>query len=268
MITKLLADLRTGYALGLRNIRVQAKQHALGYSWAIIVPTLYAVCFIFIKRELAGGAASNTGEEAWAILRAFTGIALFQFWLQLVQEMADFIRRQRGMLRGLSVGPTPFVIAIIFEGILALAIRVALIMLAIPILGLPFPDELAPWALFTSALITLLLSGASIGMALAPWAALYSDIRKALVSLGMPLILISPIFYEAVERTDSALYWVNLVNPLASPLATIADALQGNSWSFYAMPMFYWSLFSFAVLLLCLKQLRYQIPIVLERVAN
>ena len=86
--------------------------------------------------------------------------------------------------------------------------------------------------------------------------------------MNLPLILVSPIFYAAIENTDSALYWLNVANPLASPLAVIADSLQGNESPFYLLPMLIWGVIAFALLFWSLMKLRRQVPILLERLGS
>ncbi len=268
VISKLTAEVNAGWMLALRSIHIQILEHALGYAWTLIIPMLYAICYIFIKRELTGSAAIQGAEAGWDILRAFAGIMLFQCWMQVVQDMSDMIRRQRGMLRSFNVGPTPFVLAIAFEGVIALVVRAILIVAAIPVLGLEFPYGLSVWLWCAACLIVLLLSAMMVGLLLAPWAVLYGDVRKALSSTSLPLILISPIFYPAVERTGSVLYWLNLVNPVASPLAVLADALRGKEWSLYSIPMLVWGGLAVALLGWSLMQLRRQVPILLERMGS
>ncbi|WLG96481.1 ABC transporter permease [Pseudomonas sp. FP198] len=267
-IKTLLNTMDSGVTLALRNIRLQMREHALGYAWALIIPMLYAVCYIFIKRELTGSAADSSDQAGWDILRAFAGITLFQCWMQIVQEMSNFIRRQRGLLRGLDVGPTPFVLAIVFEGGIAVLIRSVLIILAIPLLGLAFPSGIYPWLIFIACILALLLSATTIGLLLAPWSVLYADVRKALTSMNLPIVLISPIFYPATERLDSMLYWINIANPMASPLAVLSSVLQGQSGSVYMLPMLVASGISLLLLSWLLVLLRRQVPILLERMGN
>lgn len=247
---------------------MQVRDHALGYAWALIIPMLYAACYIFIKRELTGSSGEPTAEASWDVLRAFTGITLLQCWMQMVQEISDFIRRQRGLLRGLNIGPAPFVLAIVLEGIIAIVIRAILIVAAIPVLGLAFPSDILLWLWFLACLLALLVSATTIGLLLAPWAVLYADVRKALSSISLPLILASPIFYPALEQSDSTLYWLNVFNPLASPLAVISNVLQGKDCSVYMLPMLISSGLSLMILIWSLVLLRRQVPILLERMGS
>jgi len=268
MTVQSINSISAGWTLALRNIRIQVREHALGYAWALIIPMLYAIFYIFIKRELTGDGDIRSADSGWDVLRAFTGITLFQCWMQVVQEMSEMIRRQRGMLRGLNIGPTPFVLAIVFEGTVALAVRMMLIILAISVLGLNMPTEFSCWIWFLACLLVLHCSASAIGLLLAPWAALYGDVRKALRSLNLPLMLVSPIFYPAVERIDSLLYWVNVINPIASPLAVLADRLHGKAWSYYSLPLLAWGVLSLVLLLWSLSLLRRQVPILLERLGS
>ena len=267
MTATLFSTVGAGWTLGLRSIRLQIREHALGYAWTLIIPVLYAICYIFITRELAGDAVSTGPDLSWSVLRAFTGITLFQCWIQILQDIADLIRRQRSVLRGLNTGVMPFVLAIVFEGGLSMAVRVLLIVSAFPVLGLALPDGIAPWLWFVLCLLSLHLTSIALGMLLAPWAALYADVRKALGSIALPLVLASPIFYPAVENTDSALYWLNALNPLASPLAVISDALRGGI-SIYIGPMLIWMVLSLLLVLWSGLQLRRQVPVLLERLGN
>lgn len=257
--------LSAGCTLALRSIRMQVREHAFGYGWALIIPVLYAVCYIFIKRELTGHSGALTADVSWDVLRAFTGITLFQCWMNIVQEMSDFIRRQKGLLRGLNVGPTPFVLAILLEGALAIIIRAVLIIIAMPCLGLSLPASIVSWFWFFASFFILLISAATLGLLLAPWSVLYADVRKGLSSISLPFVLVSPIFYPALENADSAMYWINLINPIASPLAVISTALQDQVSTLYSLPMFLAGGGSIFVMFWLLILVRRQIPILLER---
>lgn len=249
-----------GWALALRSIRVQITQHYLGYAWTLVTPMIYAVCFLLIKQAL------NAGEgHSWPqAFRAFTGMMMLQLWFQVLKDMAGVIRQQKGVLRGLNVGAEPFILGLLFEGALSLLLRLAIILVAWAALGLPFPSGAQGWLWLALAGASVLLSAAALGLLLAPWASLYGDVRKALSNLNMPVALISPIFYPAVADTASPLYTVNLINPLASPLAVIAD-LQTGGPSLYATPLVVWSALSLALIVWGARLIRRQVPVLLER---
>ncbi|MEP7729353.1 ABC transporter permease [Marinomonas primoryensis] len=266
-MSKIQNMINAGYALAIRSIKIQMKEHFLGYAWVLIIPMLYAVCYIFIKRELTGG-QHDAETAAFDALRAFSGITLFQFWLQLVQGMSDLIRKQKGMLRGLTVSVNPFVLAIIIESGVALFIRALLIIVAIPLLGLQYPSDFFSWLLFFASLLSLLLTATALGLLLLPWAALYSDVRKLLTTITLPILLISPVFYPAVKDSSSWLYWINSFNPVASPLAVISDVFQGVGGGEYILQMLLGTVISILLITWSLMKLGNQVPILLERVGS
>jgi ABC-type polysaccharide/polyol phosphate export permease len=254
----------SGVALARRSISIQIKQHALGYAWALITPMLYAACYIFIKSHLDGDSASAAADGNWDILRAFAGVTIFQWWMHTIQEMSEFIRKNKGLLRGINVGPIPFVLAVVFEGMIGLLIRIVLILVAIPVLGLTFPGSVSSWLWIIGSLAALLVSAVSIGTMLAPWSALYADVRKGLSSVSLPVILISPVFYPALEQSFGALFWVNCINPLAGPLAITARALHDQQ-SVYMLPLLISTTLFIMLSIWSLRLLRRQVPILLER---
>lgn len=258
--------LKAGFTLARRSILLQMKEHALGYTWALLVPMLYAGCYIFIKRQLSDSDLSGASHN-WDVLRAFTGITFIQLWMHLVQETSGFIRRNKGFLRGMNVGSAPFVIAIALEGALSCLIRGVLVTAAIPILGLTLPHAVLDWAWVLIAAVSLLLSATAIGLLLAPWAAIYADIRKALASISLPIILLSPVFYPAIEVAGSPLFWLNTLNPVGAPLAVLNAAYQGQG-TIYASYMLGAGLISIMLSFLTLRKLELQLPIVLERIGN
>jgi len=264
-MNKVLMDMSAGISLAFRNISIQTKEHALGYTWALLTPVLYAICYIFVKRELSGSAENGSELD---IFRAFTGIMLFQCWMQIVQDMTELVRRNKGMLRGLGVGPEPLVFAVIIEGFVGVVIRASLIVASIPILSIDMVTNSLSWLLIAISILTLLFSAAAFGIVLAPWSVLYSDVRKALQSISLPLILISPIFYSAVDNSGSPLYWINIANPLASPLAVLNNVIGAEGGGIYLIPMLTWFLLSILILMLANKSLKKQIPILLERLGS
>ncbi|WP_020408816.1 ABC transporter permease [Hahella ganghwensis] len=265
MAGALISSLSSGLALAKRNIRIQVQEHALGYAWTLIIPVLYATCYVFIKRELSGG-GSVSETDGWDIIRAFGGITLFHCWIQIVRDMSEIVTRNRGMLRGLSVGLSPFVLAILYEGVLALIIRGCLIAAAIPILGLEFPSSVDSWMIIFSCFAILHLTAAAIGLFLAPWASLYGDVKKAIQSINLPMVLVSPILYPAVSNVESWMYWVNIVNPLASPLATLNSALQDATGTPYLLPMLIWGATAVLMIVILVAMLKRQVPVLLERI--
>ena len=253
-----------GWTLAKRSISIQIRDHLLGYAWVLIVPMLYAVCYVFIKRELMG----STDHEGIDTLRAFCGIMLLQFWMQIVQSMSELVQKQKSMLRGLNISSTPFVLAVIFEGAVALLIRALLIIIASQFLSIELPKDFIAWLSLAGCLAALFSTSTAIGLLLAPWSTLYADVRKSLSTITLPMLLISPVFYPAVSNTDSWLYWLNCFNPVASPFAVISSVFQSAELSLYILPMVIWTCLASVLAVWSIFKLKKQVPVLLERIGN
>ena len=267
MIAEAKAAMMTGWVLAKRSIGIQVRNHALGYGWTFLVPALYALGFVYLKRELLGDAAALRDGAHWEVMRAFCGIMLLQFWLSLVLDMADIVGRNRALMRGLNIGPVPFVLSVAFEGFVNLGFRMVLILIAMVALGHRLPSHLSSWMWMGWSLVVLQLTAYALGLFLAPWAALYPDMRKALHSTMLPLMLVTPIFYAPVADPQRALYWLNTANPLSAPITAASSALQDVS-AISPYSLLAWGLLALAVVMWSIAQFRWQIPVLLERIGD
>lgn len=256
----LAADARAALAVARRNLRVQMREHLLGHAWALLTPALYAIGFLTVKRALGAGSDAGWGQP----FHAFVGIMLLQLWFQVLQDTADVAKKNRGILRGLSVGVGPFVLAPIFEGAFSLLVRFVIIAAAWILLGIPAPDDALDSVWLAASATTVLLSAAAIGTVLAPWSAIFPDVRKAVASSVMPMTLLSPIFYPAVIDSSSPLFFLNLMNPLAACLAVIG-AISSGQTPVYADALVVWLAASITLLVLGGRIVSRQLPILLER---
>jgi ABC-type polysaccharide/polyol phosphate export permease len=263
MKAEFISHVRTGWALAVNNSRLQTRKHLLGYSWAIFTPVIYAACFLVVKRGLSGSYETDA-DHLISVLRAFVGVTLLQMWFQLLQDTSGLIRQRKSLLRGMNISEFPLVLAVLFEAAFGLLLRVITIALAILFLGLQFPPNAMAWLWTAIALVSLPLTATAIGLLLAPWSALYPDVGKAISTLNLPLLLLSPVFYAATTHSDTLLFWINCVNPLAPPLATLMDAMAGRD-PLYWQALLVWMALSAALIFASLRQLRAQVPILLER---
>jgi ABC-type polysaccharide/polyol phosphate export permease len=268
MIAEIRSSITAGWVLAKRNISIQIRDHALGYGWVFLVPAMYALGFVYLKREFVADAAASRGNANWEVMQAFCGIMLVQFWLQLVQDMADIVGRNRALMRGLNIGPSPFVLSVAFEGLLNLGFRIVLILVALVALEHPFPQHPSSWVWMGTSLLVLQFTAYALGLFLAPWSALYPDMRKALQSLALPLMLATPIFYAPVADPERALHWLNLINPLSAPVTAMSYGLQGIPAGVPASSLLVEGLLSFVVIAWSILQLRWQIPVLLERIGD
>ncbi len=261
------STLSAGWTLGARAIRIQIAGHILGYAWNFIIPAIYALCYIYVRQAVLGNKAEIAIQDWWDIIRVFSGLTLFQSWYQTLQDTSAFITTNRGMLRGMSVGVLPFVIAIAIESSLAMLIRLLTIFVAIFFLGVEFSITAQMIAWVSLCFFSLLTSAIAIGLVLSPWATLFADVRKALQSFSLPIVLVTPIFYPPVFDPDFLVYWIQIANPLAPPLIVLQQAISGSEVIF-ADTLAIWTLAVVVIMCASALHIQKQVPILLERMGN
>ncbi|MEP5764927.1 MAG: ABC transporter permease [Halieaceae bacterium] len=260
-------SLIAGWTLGARSVNIQVKEHMLGYAWNFIIPVIYAICYVYVRQAVLGNRSIVEPADWWDIIRVFSGLTLFQAWYQCLQDMSAFISKNRGMLRGMNVGVSPFIIAVALEASLSFVIRFITIITAILVLGVDLSLSSSEWMWVIGCLFALILSSIAMGMLLSPWAVLFADVRKALQSLSLPLVLITPIFYPAVVDPAYSIYWIEIANPLASPLIVLQHTLSGEG-PVFANVMVSWVLLSIFIIWMSAIHIQKQVPILLERMGN
>lgn len=257
-------DLSAAAAIARHNFHAEVARHLLGYTWSILVPVIYAVCFVVVRQALS---ELHTEDSSFAILRAFVGVTLVQWWLRHLQEMSNFLRENQGLLRGLTISSRPLMLSVLLRSLLDLLIRLLTIAAAIVFLRPALAVDSSDIVPILMSLLSLISTSTAIGLVLAPWGALYADISKAISTASLPLLLLSPVFYAATVDPNTILYWINCLNPLASTLASLADATQNRDITYqYALGA--WLLLTTSLAIWFIGKMKRFIPIILERIGG
>jgi lipopolysaccharide transport system permease protein len=253
-------------SIAKKNFTKMVRENLLGLLWLFLTPLLYSVFFLLVKSSISGENVSSN-ELRMSAFNAFIGLLLLQLWFQVIQETANIIRKNKNSLRSLNVSVTPFLLAVLIEAIVYLLIRIVIILLAFLIFDIDRSLSGMNVAILTLVGFSYILTCLFIGLLLAPWATLFSDIRSFLSSALMPVALLSPIFYFPVNESGSFLFWVNHLVPFASIQAVISDLLFRGE-TMYLLPLVIWSSVSFVGIFIFAALLKQQTPILLERLGN
>lgn len=259
-------SLHIAASIARKNFLKMIRENLLGLLWLILTPLLYSVFFLLVKNSIGGEEISHEELKSSAF-NAFIGLLLIQLWFQIVQDTANIVRKNRNTLRSLNINILPFILAISLEAMIYLLIRIVIIALALAAFQptmTPYNFGLVPLGI---AALGFLTTSLFIGLLLAPWATLFSDVRSFLTSALMPTALLSPIFYFPVTEQGSFLYWVNHILPFASIQSVISDMLFKGE-TLYALPLVIWTGVSFIGALILALLIKHQTPILLERLGN
>lgn len=262
VIKDLPKALRLGWAMALRDIKAKYRQTALGLLWPILYPLAYSAIFVALL-EAKGISGSVGGVPAGAFI--FCGLAIFQVWMEELKGQLEILRKNKDVASKVVVPPETFFYASFFQSMFNLLIRVVLIFAALIIFGIDL--GLMPSGLFVFFAIFCVFSASVIGFVLQPFSVLYRDVAQTINSLTMGLLLLSAIFYAPTTDVDSALFTVNLYNPLAVFVNTARDFLVGGEHVLLGAAMV-WVPVLIVVFVLQLLLLRIVYPIVVERMGN
>lgn len=263
---KVANNLHVALSVARKNFTKMIRENLLGLLWLFLTPFLYAIFFLLVKNSISGNQISSE-EIKISALNAFIGLLLIQLWFQIIQDTANVIRKNRNALRSLDVSVMPFVLAVALEAVVYLLIRIVIIVLALIFFGPTTVLTGFDCALLGLSVVGYLSTGLFLGLLLAPWATLFSDVRNFLSSALMPVALLSPIFYFPVVEKGSFLFLVNHVIPFASIQSVVSDSLFKGE-TIYHLPLLIWSMASFIGMFIFGFLIKQQTPILLERLGN
>lgn len=261
LVADLPAALRLGLTLTLRRYRLQYRASRLRYFWVFAAPFLYAAIFVVVREGMARHGLSIATGALPPALFAFTGVVLYQIWIQGLLAQADSLRDHRRLVGELRLPPEAFFFAALFGSAIDLAIRLALVALAAAAFGVA-PAGTA-WAVPLVGL-SIVLTGNAVGYLLLPVATIYRDVHTAIRSVTLGILLVSPVFYPATGDAGSVLYWVNQLNPLAAGVTTLRDTLFGGDFVLLTAAVA-WTVALGAATGLWMVALRIVFPILAER---
>lgn len=215
------------WAIAQRNFKTKYRTSKLGYLWAVLSPTMYAVIFVVVREGMKSRGLSIDTQGVPPGLFAFVGIALFQVWMDGLLGQVDVIRANRGIASNVDIPSEAFFMATLIGTMIDTGIRIIMVLIALLLFGIsPGPFV---W-LFPFVAVALVFTGNAIGYLLAPISNIYRDIRNTIQSITLGILLISPIFYPATQDESSWLYVVNLANPLAVMVTTARETLIGTEF--------------------------------------
>ena len=221
MYRDLLASRELAWRLAVRDISAQYRQAVLGILWAFILPLANTVTWIFLH----GSGVVTMGDTVLPYpVYVFTGTMLWAIFMDALNAPLKQTEAARAMLAKLNFPREALVVSGIYQTLFNAAIKIALLLLALPLLGI-----LPGWnlLLFPLGLLSLVLVGTAIGLLLTPVGMLYTDIGKGLPLLMQFLMYLTPVVFPMPKEGIAATLFA--VNPLSPLILTARDWLTGMS---------------------------------------
>jgi len=219
MLRDLAASRELAWRLTVRDLSAQYRQAILGFLWAIILPLANTLIWIFLSRS----GVVNVSDTALPYpIYVFTGTMLWAILMDAVNAPLQIATASKSMLAKINFPREALLVSGIYQTLVNALIKVALLILALLALGI-YPD----WSmlLFPIGLLSLVLVGTVIGLALAPIGLLYTDVGKAIPLLMQFLMYLTPVVFAMPKSGISATLFQ--LNPLTPLILTARDWLTG-----------------------------------------
>ena len=209
-----------------RQLRQSYGQNFLGFFWIAATPLVYALLFVFIKAGMTQSSFQIDTNGLHPGIFAFVGIAFFQMFFAALLAQADSVRSNKTFLAN-NIIPSHLVTLIqMLVTLPGLAIRLLLILLLCWLLT---NAPVTAYATIVTCGIAAWMIGNALGNILVPFATFFPDVSVFLRSISLGLILMSPVFYPPFDDPDSAIYIINIINPLVAPIDTARAAITSEA---------------------------------------
>jgi len=255
----LAASRQLAWRLTLRDLSAQYRQALLGFLWAIILPLANTLVWIFLSRS---GVVSVSETPLPYPIYVFTGTMLWAILMDALNAPLQVVNASKSLLAKVNFPREALVLSGIYQTVFNALIKVALLLFVLLLMGI-YPG----WAilLFPIALLSLVLVGTLIGLALTPVGLLYTDVGKAIPLLMQFLMYLSPVvFAMPKEGLPATLFQLNPLTPI---ILTGRDWLTGLTPEYLG---YFWAVSVMTVILLIVFWIvfRLAMPILIERMGS
>ena len=219
MLRDLVSSRELAWRLTVRDLSAQYRQTFLGFLWAIILPLANTLVWVFLSRS---GVVNVSDTPLPYPVYVFTGTMLWAILMDALNAPLQIVTASKIMLAKINFPREALVVAGIYQTIVNALIKVTLLLIALLVMGI-HPD----WnvLLFPIGVLSLVLVGTLIGLALTPVGLLYADVGKAVPLLMQFLMYLTPVVFAMPK--EGLLATLFQLNPLTPLILTARDWLTG-----------------------------------------
>jgi lipopolysaccharide transport system permease protein len=256
MLADLILSRDLAWRLTIRDINAQYRQTFLGFTWALILPIVNTVIWIFLN---SSGVISVSNTALPYPVYVFTGTMLWQIFADAFQSPSRQVNQAKDMLSKVNFPKEAIILSGITQTLFNAGIKILLLIPALLFFGI-----MPGWSLLLVPLgvFSLVLAGTALGLLLAPISALYQDVTQGISLIVQLWMYITPVVFSLPTGGWASLLF-NL-NPL-TPLILVT-----RDW-FTAFPPTHLSYFvlvngvMLVILLVAWVFYRVSMPILVER---
>lgn len=222
-----------GHRLFAQNLKAQYSRSILGIFWEFIEPLAIALVFISLRR---GGALALEDISIPYPLFVISGLLAFQVFTDSTMVHLNSIKRASNVLGHVKIHPETIVIASLLEVGFRAIFRLVIIVGTAIWFGY---FSLTGTVLFLTAMLFLATLGAGIGLALAPFNVIVSDISTTIGVLTRVLLFLSAAIFPL--PSDGALSVLSIANPVAVGIESSRSFLLRSEFDSAQLLLSWWA---------------------------
>jgi len=260
MLAEMVRDLMKGrelaYRLAVRDIRAQYRQTALGLMWAFILPLAHTATWIFLR---GSGIVDMSETELPYPVFVLSGTMIWAIFMDALTAPLQQTMGAMQMLAKIKFPREALVLAGVYKTLFNGAIKIISVLVVLLFLGI---NPGWPLLLFPVGILSLILTGTTLGLLITPVGMLYTDIGKAVPLIMQFLMYLTPVVFPMPSSGWAAI--VFKLNPMTPLIMTTRDWLTG----FTPQDLSYFLLINalvIAVLFVVWVIYRAAMPILIER---
>jgi lipopolysaccharide transport system permease protein len=258
MFKDLFAGRELAWRLAVRDISAQYRQTALGLLWAFIMPVAHTLIWIFLS---SSGIVTIRDTALPYPIYVFTGTMIWAIFMDSVNAPLQQTTANKQMLAKINFPREALVVSGIYQTLFNGAIRIILL-LSVLIIFKIYPG----WELifFPLGILSLILTGTTLGLLLTPIGMLYTDIGRGIPLVMQFLMYLCPVVFPMPPKGWAAILFK--LNPMTPLILTTRDWLTGFSPEYLGSFLLI-NIFMSALLLVVWVIYRAAMPILIERMS-
>lgn len=216
------------YRLFIKDLRAEYSRTAFGILWDFLDPLILGGVFYLLMQFRV----IDPGDLAvpYALFVIY-GLLIYQTFAEGITLSLDVMRRSGAMLTHLKVPPEALLLSVVYRLFFNSAFRIA-VMLIFSLVMIPAAREAGLQAFsavgflkFLALYPLVILAGMSIGVLLAPFHVVYSDIGRAVRTILLPLRYATPVLYQI------PIGWLLAINPIALLLSNLRSVATTDTFA-------------------------------------
>lgn len=244
-----------GWRLFVRDTKAMYRQSFLGYVWILLPPIATAAVWMLLQSSRLVNIESTVPYPAVVL----TGTVLWTAFNTSVIGIQSIVGESRGVLSKVRFPYEALVLSSIFKTCLNSLIPAAVLLPILLVFGVL---SLSGLPIFMLSLLTLILMGCALSLAIVPISSLFADVSRG-IQLALRFgFFATPVIFQ-YPPTGPMSRWL-LLNPVTAPLVSGRHAIIGGETYLLVWTIGY-AVFSMVLLAFSVVGLKVVMPSIIER---